>query len=300
MRRRTVLGLAAGLVLVLGIDGSATSDAPIKSNAASLIGSIRLKSPDPLFGGFSAVAIGLNGSSIVALSDRGIFVQGRVVRDASDIMTSVTLGPLTRLLGVSGDVLTGQFDDSEGLAVAPNGEVFVAFEDKTRISRFSRLGAVPVDLPNYPAFAHLPKNQSLEALAIDAKGTLYAVPEVPLGKQIPVYRFRNGKWREPLALPRIGPFNPVAADFGPDGKLYLLERRFNGLTGFATRLRRFDLRADGFSKGEILLQTPVGRHDNLEGLSIWRAPDGLRATMMSDDNFFALQVTELVEYRLPD
>jgi len=103
-----------------------------------------------------------------------------------------------------------------------------------------------------------------------------------------------------LALPRIGVFRPVAADFGPDGRFYLLERRFHGPGGFSSRLRRFDLGPKGFSSGQVLLQTKAGRHDNLEGLSIWRGPDGLRATMISDDNFLFMQVTEIVEYRLPD
>ena len=35
------------------------------------------------------------------------------------------------------------------------------------------------------------------------------------------------------------------ADFGPDGQLYLLERDFGWLAGFATRVRRFTLGPDG-------------------------------------------------------
>lgn len=300
MRRRIVLGLAAGLVLAFGIDGSATSDAPLASNPASLVGSIRLNSADPLFGGFSAVAIGQDGNSIIALSDRGAYVQGKIRRTVDGAVASVQLGLVTKLLGPDGAVLTRALDDSEGLAIASDGRIFISFEDTTRVARFASLSAVSVDLPDNTAFADLPGNQSLEALAVDAKGTLYAVPESSTGKVIPVYRFRNGRWRESLSLSRIAGFKPVSADFGPDGRFYLLERRFDGLSGFASRLRRFDLGKDGFSSGEILMQTKVGQHDNLEGLSIWRAADGLRATMISDDNFFSLQVTELVEYRLPD
>ena len=55
------------------------------------------------------------------------------------------------------------------------------------------------------------------------------------------------------------------------------------------------------SDEEIVFETGTGTHDNLEGLSVWRDDQGrLRATMISDDNFLALQRTELVEYLLPD
>jgi len=300
MRRRLVLGLAAGLVLALGLDGSATSDAPVDLKGARLLSSLRLTSPDPLFGGFSAIALGPDGTDLIAVSDRGAYVQGRLARDAKGKLASLQLGPVTRLLDARDLTLAGRPNDAEGLAMAPDGRMFVSYEVATRVSRFSRLGAVPVNLPGNPAFGDLPPNESLEALAINAKGTLFAVAEVLVGKTIPIYVFRNGKWRLPLSVPRIGSFHPVSADFGPDGRFYLLERRFEGLGGFSSRLRRFDLDENGFSNGRILLQSAFGRHDNLEGLSIWRAPDGLRATMISDDNFFALQVTEIVEYRLPD
>ena len=91
---------------------------------------------------------------------------------------------------------------------------------------------------------------------------------------------------------------PVAADIGPDNRLYLLERDFRGLGGFASRLRRFDLTGGAET---TLFTTPCARHDTLEGLSVWRNPAGqLIAPPISDDNFFALQRTEIVEYRLPD
>lgn len=299
MRRRLVVGLAAGLVLALGIDGSATSDAPPKTQGASLIDALSLTSGDPLFGGFSAIEVSDNGARLTVVSDRGAFVLGRMRRNAGGRLLSVQFDPVTPLQGALG----GENDlgaDSEGLAVGTDGQLFVSFEGTNRISRFDRLDNVPVDLPPNPVFARLPENKGLEALAIDDAGTIYTVPEALEGDTSPVYVFRDGAWRDPLSVPRAGNFRPVSADFGPDGRFYLLERRFDGLAGFANRLRRFDLGVTGFSDGVTLLQTTSGRHDNLEGLSVWRSGDGLHATMISDDNFFALQVTEIVEYRLPD
>ena len=52
---------------------------------------------------------------------------------------------------------------------------------------------------------------------------------------------------------------------------------------------------------QTLFETPMGMFDNLEGLSVWRDATGaLRATMISDDNFFFLQQTQIIEFRLPD
>ena len=49
------------------------------------------------------------------------------------------------------------------------------------------------------------------------------------------------------------------------------------------------------------MQTEPGLHDNLEGLSVWRDPQGrLRATMVSDNNYLFIFRSEIVEYRLPD
>ena len=83
---------------------------------------------------------------------------------------------------------------------------------------------------------------------------------------------------------------------GPDGRLYVLERDFTGL-GFRSRLRRLNIDGSG---EEILLTTATGTHDNLEGLDVWADAEGLRATMISDDNRYFFQETQFVDYRLPD
>jgi hypothetical protein len=146
-------------------------------------------------------------------------------------------------------------------------------------------------------------NAALEALAIAPDGMLYTLPEQTAqhDQPFPVYRFRNDQWENTLTIPREGSFLPVGADFGPDGRFYLLERDFRGLSGFASRLRRFTLTDAGFVDAKTLLETPVGLHDNLESVSIWRDAAGhLTASMVSDDNFNLLLRTEIAEYRLPD
>ncbi len=143
-------------------------------------------------------------------------------------------------------------------------------------------------------------NSGLEALAIDTAGDLYAIPERSgtEARPFPVYRFRDGAWSQPFAIPRRPPHLPVAADFGPDGRLYLLERHFAGLA-FQSRVRVFTLEDDQIVQEQTLIDTLPGQHDNLEGMAVWQDAAGrIRLTMISDDNFNFFQRTEIVEYAL--
>ena len=102
-----------------------------------------------------------------------------------------------------------------------------------------------------------------------------------------------------MTVSRNGGFLPVGSDFGPDGRFYLLERRFNGPFGFRSRVRSFAVENDRLIDERVLLVTRSGQYDNLEGISLWRDRDGaIRATMISDDNFRRAQRTEIVEFRL--
>lgn len=49
-----------------------------------------------------------------------------------------------------------------------------------------------------------------------------------------------------------------------------------------------------------MIETSNRTHDNLEGISVWQSPNGLRMTLVSDDDFRFFQRTELVEYAIND
>jgi hypothetical protein len=115
-------------------------------------------------------------------------------------------------------------------------------------------------------------------------------------RSFPVYRLLNGIWDQPFEITRSGPYPLSGADIGPEGRLYVLERDFIGV-GFRNRVRRFAL--DGTGE-EVVLETRVLTYDNLEGISVWQDVQGLRMTLISDDNFRSFQRTEIVEYRLTD
>lgn len=298
MLRRSLLAIAAGLILLAGLEGSASPAPP-----AGFLDDYRWHISDPRFGGWSGIRLSPDGSSLTALSDHGAFIKGRISRDANGRITGISAGKVQQLKGLTDAPLGAGRTDSEGLEIDPDGSAYISFEGVARVLKYRHLDGIAENLPTHPDFAKMQVNSSLEALAMDSKGALYTVPERSggLGRSFPVYRFRAGKWDQTLTIRRDGGYLPVDADFGPDGRFYLLERQFRGLAGFSTRLRRFDLTGKGFVNETLLLQTPVGLYDNLEGLSVWRNASGvLTATMISDDNFMFFQKTGIVEYHLAD
>ena len=250
------------------------------------------------FGGFSGLEMSSDGRDFITISDKGRILRGRVNRKDGKIV-SVDSGPLTDLLNRQGKQVTRFDTDSEGLAMDASGKLFISFEGHHRVWRYDQFAAKATAIGSHPDFRKFQVNSGMEALAIAPDGTLYTMPERSgkLDRPFPVYRFRNGKWDQPFSIPREGKFLTVGADFGPDGKFYLMERDYLWYAGFRSRIRRFDLTTQGFENEETLLSTNYGTYDNLEGIAAWRNPEGQTClTMISDDNLSILQLTEFVDY----
>ncbi len=297
MQRRARLGLIAAAVLVTGLQGAANPAGP-----AGFVGRYSWKIENPLFGGFSAIDLSEDGGRFVALSDRGSWTEGTVRRDAAGQIIEIDAISPEKLKAQDDAPLKSNRADSEGLALAADGALYVSFEGVARILRYSAFGSSAENLPRPPEFRDMPRNAALEALAVDAAGRLYTLPEdTRQGTDpFPVFRYdpANG-WSQPFLLPRDGTFLPVGADFGPDGQLYVLERQFRGLGGFASRVRAVDPASQGIAQTRTVLETAPGQYGNLEGLAVWRDAAGdLRLTLIADDNFLFLLSTEIVEYRL--
>lgn len=253
---------------------------------------------DPAFGGLSGMDLTDDGTTLLAVGDQGVFVQATILR-TDGMITGVQGTTIFPVKGHSYAKILAQHFDTEGVAIAPNGRIYVSFEDYTRVARFEAVEDQERSLPGQPAFEEYSLNASLEAIAVDATEHVYVIAERSgrASWPFPVHAFYKGKWSVPFTIPRRGPFAVTGADFGPDGRLYILERDFTGI-GFRTRIRSFA--ADGSDETE-LLTTSNATHDNLEGISVWKDADGaIRITMVSDDNFRSFQQTELVEYRLTD
>lgn len=303
MRLCPVVALGLGLLLQgVASDSLAQTPEPVQH-----LGSFVWRATEHGFGGFSGLEVAPDGQTFTVISDRGAITTGRFIRSngRNGRITGIVAAPVQALPDTQGQPQPEGMHDAEGLAMANDGRLFVSYEYDHRVWAYPTADAdSAVALPRPRAFRSLQTNSGLEALAIDGAGRLYAVPERSgaLGRPFPVWVFTPAtqSWRAAQNLPRRGGFLPVGADFGPDGLFYLLEREFTGW-GFRSRVRRFDLAATGDLHEKTLLETSVLRHDNLEGIAVWRDISGaLRLTMVSDDNFNPLQRTEFVEYRLSE
>ncbi len=262
---------------------------------------------DPMHGGFSGIEVSDDGTRFVSVTDKGYIAEGTLLR-AGDAITGVGEVSFERLDGLDGQALPQHlrgdersYQDAEGLATGPDGSLYVSFEGVARIWRYGDRETPPDPIPAPRDFEGLQMNSGLEALAINQRGAIFTLPERS-GQQsrpFPLFRFADGRWTVAYRIPRRGDFLPVGADFGPDGRLYLLERKFAGILGFSSRVRRFVLGRDGRLDQETLLTTGFMQHGNLEGISVWRDVSGaFRMTMIEDDNFSVFQRTQLVEYRV--
>ncbi|MTE00606.1 esterase-like activity of phytase family protein [Paracoccus sp. YIM 132242] len=295
IRRRRALGALSVLLLI-----AAGTPAP----AASLdhVGTFVWSGDDDSFGGFSGLEISPDGSGFHALTDRAHLYWGSIDRDSQGVIRAMNIAGRAHLKDSKGIPLPpGYTGDSEGLAIGDDGRIWVSFEGLDRIARYDDADATAAALLPPPKVPGMWINSGLEALAI-RDGTLYAVPERSGGEDqpFPILTFRDNRWNRAGEIRRDPRWLAVGADFGPDGWFYLLERDFQGILGFAARVRRMQLTDDGPRNEEILLTTRPLQYDNLEGLSVWHDGQGIRLTMIADDNFLFVQRTELVEYRLRD
>ncbi|GAA3859482.1 esterase-like activity of phytase family protein [Celeribacter arenosi] len=266
---------------------------------ASYLGRYKWSSDDPQHGGFSGLELSADGMDFVTVTDSGSVASGSVTRGENGVISGIAVSDLRFLKGRRSEVLPKFWEDAEGLAIAPDGTIYVSFEGRHRVWSYADLDGFAEDTAGYRDFRELQVNSGLEALAVDGDGVVYAVPERSgeMERPFPVYRYRDGAWDIAFRLRRDGEYLPVGLDFGPDGRLYLLERWFRGI-GFSSRVRRFDLGPKGLTDEVTLIETGLGSHDNLEGIAVWEDDQGIRITMISDDNFKPFQITEFVEYRI--
>ncbi len=118
----------SALLLGAGLLGSPAAVLAEASYLGTYVWTVR----DPHFGGFSGLEVSDDGTRFVALSDRAWIVDG-VFERTDGVIAGVRAGPLVQLDNGSGAPLDEERADSEGLAIAPDGERFISFEGVARI-----------------------------------------------------------------------------------------------------------------------------------------------------------------------
>jgi hypothetical protein len=274
-------------------------------------GGLTLHSRFPHFGGFSSLRVHDDGTFLSA-SDRAWWLSGRIVYDGTapagiaDAAMAPMLGPDGRTLAARG------WFDTESLA-EDGGTLYVGVERVHEIVRFDygRDGftARPEPLVLPPEIKALPRNQGLEALVVvptglPLAGTLIAISERGLDAAGNILGFLlGGPAPGSFNVRRSGDFDITDAAITPAGDLLILERRFALPAGPGMRIRRVPLaavRPAALVDGEILVEADLGYEiDNMEGLSVHRAPDGaVVLSLISDDNFRAIERTLLLQFEL--
>lgn len=270
------------------------------TDPARLSAAVSWRIDDPDFGGWSGIEVSADGRNFVIVSDKGSILTGSFRRDEEGRISEIAAGAIRPIRHTNGKTLPRFFNDSEGLAIAADGTVYISYEAEHRVVAYPNTQVdAPATLPPPPGVERMRNNGSLEALAVGPDGAIYTLPELSGGaaRPFPVHRFRNGEWETIARLRRDPDFVPVGADIGPDGRFYLLERALMGVFGFASRVRRYDITGAGLVNETVLLRSKAGTHDNLEGIAVWRDREGaIRLTMISDNNFKFFQTTEFVEY----
>ena len=277
----------------------------LEGQKVALLAAHELTAPEAEFGGLSGLL--LEGERLYLIGDRAIWIEARVERGGDGAVTKFASARLGPLRGASGRNLRGTWIDAEALARDGKGGFWLGFEGQHRIVRHQTLDGRAVEIGGPLQKKALGRNAGVEGLARAADGALWVLAEKkgPGGRQ-QGWRLWSGR-AQSFFYDRIGPFDATGAEIGPDGALYVLERRFNWLSGVGIRIRRFtaaELRAVATGRtselgaGETLAvfdnRAPI---DNMEGIAVESRADGkLILTLISDDNFSAFQRTLLLQF----
>lgn len=150
MRLRLALAIAAALVL----SGPGLA---VDRGEAQHLGSFTWRGSQPWFGGFSAIEMTPDGMGMTVLSDRATILTARLRRDGDQII-GVEIDAVHKVRSSKNKVLKGRVGDSEGLAIGPDGVIYISFEGVARVARYARPDAPAVVLPRPDAFRHMARN----------------------------------------------------------------------------------------------------------------------------------------------
>ena len=280
------------------------------------LGGLVLTSRDRAFGGLSGLRTLDHGRDLLAVGDEGSWFLARLAVDAAGRPTGVESAHGAPLLDEHGRGFGGKARrDAESVTLRRDGsvvEAHVGFEHRHRILAYRSndglrglLTAPGREISLPPEIGRLPANSGLEALTdVPALRALVAVAEDPEpGAAANPAWILSGDSSKRLRVRTSDGFSVTDAAALPSGDLLLLERRLSMFGSFGVRLARVaagDLDAGRTVEPTVLFENQGSDEiDNLEGLAVDTDADGSTLiTLVSDDNFFFLQRTLLLRFRL--
>lgn len=266
-----------------------------------------LTSPDPDFGGISAMA--LDGGLFTAVGDSGGVFRFRLEADgrvaAADI-GALPEGPAPE----DGGAIRKRDRDAEALAHDPrSGAFWVAFERANALWRYSPRFDTAEAHHAPEAMEDWPSNGGAEALLRLADGRFVVLSEAGRGpggsREALVFAGDPAAGGEPVVRFGFRPpedHNVTDAAALPGGRLLVLTRRFSLMAGVSIVLCAADTRdiADDtvLECDRVATLAPPMTVDNMEALAIGEEDGRIIVWMASDDNFNALQRTLLLKFAL--
>ena len=289
------------LILLIFFGTQPTLKADVKTWTLKQAGFLNIDRNEEDYGGFSGLVIQNQGSEALVVTDKSFFFVLGLHRNEDDILIGHSVKKKGRILSSKGEHLNGRNTDSESIVVDENNNYYISFESNHRIMMHEEVGGKGVFVPKHPMFRKLSANKGIEALAIDNRNRLIAIPEKPpLGvSDVPIFRLQNNKWEIIKYIKIKENFLVTDAEILPQGLLLILERKFSWTQGFKTRFRLISL--DKFDNTEpiTVFTSTANQFDNLEGVTLWKDKEGeMRILTISDDNFHPLQQSEIREFFL--
>ena len=251
---------------------------------------------DDEFGGFSGILVEDGGRTLSALSDHGTLFTGTIERTDGAIFS--VSDAKAHPLNDPGRPFTPFQRDAEGLARAPRGELIVIFESYTRVEKYAQLGQRARSLHHWEAFKELFGNESFEAGSYLPDGRLVVIVEGSgKGDTTDAYTYDEIFWDGPYKFPISDGFAISGADLGPDGRLYVLDRKFSITRGFKSRIRSFAFDGEEMTERTLF----EGKLGNAEGIAVWENDAGeATMTLITDNGFGKREKTYLIEFDLRD
>lgn len=275
-------------------------------------GGLELTSTEKSFGGLSGLLIGHDGASFVAISDRGHWFRGKLTyRDGrlaglTDVETAPMRGPDGAAYSSRGRFDSEALTEHAGkycVGVERQNEIVCFDYAKQGLLARGQAIAMPAIVKTFP------NNQGLEAVVgvpagQELAGALIAISERSLDEAGNVVAVMiDGPRPGQFSVKRTENYDISDAALLPNGDLLLLERHFSLLRGISVRIRRIpqrDIRPGATIDGATLIEADLGYQlDNMEGIAVHRSASGETIiTLVSDDNFSALQRTLMLQFAL--
>ncbi|RYE00818.1 MAG: esterase-like activity of phytase family protein [Sphingomonadales bacterium] len=281
--------------------------ARVRVGALTYLGGVHLRSPDRVFGGFSAMQI--EGDRFLLVSDSGNVVRFRLDADfrlSDSQFGDVAIGPGTGHFKAERDV--------ESLAHDPaTGRIWLGFERENMIWRYDPTLARAERSARPAVMRDWSPNGGAESMARLRDGRFIVIsetsrPKGPLAKTGRIgLMFAGDPTEAPdrgytfTYLPPPG-FDPSDIAELPDGRLLILNRRFSLRALFTAKLTLVDprtIRPGAAVQGrEIAHFAAPLLHDNFEALAVTQEAGATILWMASDDNLQFWERSLLLKFRL--